>query len=133
MGMELDITHVLNEETWDYAGSWVTHGEGVGQRTFNNARKDADALFPNVEREDLEDHFKVYGAWPQEELAAMSLTDLRAMLLQDVTLNIREMGLEDVCPDEYDWDEYEEDCSQGIYAGNIFLGDNGRIYFYMGE
>lgn len=133
MGMELDITHVLNEETWDYAGSWATHGEGVAQRTFDNARKDADALFPNVDREDLVDHFKGYGAWSQEELAAMSLTDLRALLLQDVTIAIREMGLEGVCPDEYDWEAYEDGCECGHYSANIFHGDNGRIYFYMGE
>lgn len=133
MGMELDITHVLNEETWGYTGSIVTHGELGVRQTFDNARGDADALFPDVEREDLVDHFKGYGAWSEEELEAMPLTDLRAMLLQDVVLHLREMGLEDECPDEYDWEAYEEGCSQGTYAGNIFRGGAGRIYFYMGE
>lgn len=133
MGMELDITHVLNEDTWGYAGSRVTHGELGVRQTFDNTRKDADGLFPDVEKEDLVDHFRRYGAWSLEELEAMPLTDLRAMLLQDVTITVREMGLEDTCPDEYDWEAYEEGCSQGTYAGNIFRGVDGRIYFYMGE
>lgn len=133
MGKELDITHVLNEETWGYAGSRATHGELGVRQTFDNARKDADELFPDVEREDLVDHFRGYGAWSLEELEAMTLTDLRAMLLQDVTLNIREMGLEDEFPDEYDWDRHEAECQRGTYRGIVGRGDDGRIYFYLGE
>src|SRR5690625_3368752 len=83
--MEIDITHMFEEETWGFAGSVATHGPDVAKRTYDTAKSEADRLFPNVDKEDLVDHFRGYGAWSEEELEAMTLTELRAMLVQDVT------------------------------------------------
>lgn len=130
--MEIDITHMFKEETWGFTGSVVTHGPDVAQRTYDTAKSEADRLFPNVGKEVLVDHFGEYGAWTEEELEAMTLTELRAMLVQDVTNEMRESGLEDDHLEDIDWEEYEALCNTGVYLGRISPGDDGRVYFYLG-
>lgn len=131
--MEIDITHMFKEETWAFAGSVATHGPNVGPSAFAEAKSEADRLFPNVGKEDLVDHFRGYGAWSEEELEDMTLTELRAMLVQDVTLTMRESGLEDDRLEDIDWEEYEALCQAGTYSGRIGPGDDGRVYFWLGE
>lgn len=131
--MEIDITHMFEEETWGFSGSVVTHGPDVAKRTYAAAKSEADRLFPDVDKEVLVDHFGGYGAWSEEELEAMTLTELRALLVQDVTAEMRETGLEDVHLEDIDWEEYEALCQTGNYSGRIGPGDDGRVYFYLGE
>lgn len=130
--MEIDITHMFTVETWDYVGSELTHGPDVGKRTFQAACKDADELFPDVEKEDLVEHFLDYGAWDREELEASSLTELRGMLVQDITSTMRETGLEDFALEDVDWEAHEAAAAEGICSSSIFRGDDGRVYFRMG-
>lgn len=130
--MEIDITQMFAEETWGFSGSVVTHGPNVGPTTFSAAKSEADRLFPNVGKEVLVDHFVEYGAWTEEELEAMTLTELRAMLVQDVTNEMRESGLEDDHLEDIDWEEYVALCQTGVYLGRISPGDDGRVYFYLG-
>lgn len=131
--MEIDITHMFEEETWAFAGSVATHGPDVAKRTYDTAKSEADRLFPDVDKEDLVDHFRGYGAWSEEELEAMTLTELRAMLVQDVTSEMRESGLEDDPLEDIDWEMYEALCQTGTFSGRIGPGDDGRVYFYLGE
>lgn len=131
--MEIDITHMFATETWNYVGSTVTHGPDAGKRTFQAACADADKLFPNVAKDDLVEHFESYGAWTREELEASSLTELRAMLVQDITGTMRETGLEDSLLEDIDWIAYELAVADGTSSGRIYRGFDGRVYYWIGE
>lgn len=129
--MEIDITHMFAAETWDYAGSVLTHGPDAAKRTFLAACKDADELFPDVGKEDLVEHFVNSGAWAREELEASSLTELRGMLVQDITGEMRETGLEDFALEDVDWEAHEAAVTAGECPSSIYRGDDGRVYFWM--
>lgn len=137
--MELDITDLLQEDLWSYAGSDATHGKGHAPKTWEKAKSVGAILLwrhtdlvpgdlPEVYR-----HFKAMGCSDVDDADTEALLGL---LLQHITLEAREAALDqDVEPGhpEFDWDKYDHFVSEGHLAGDIFRGDNGRIYIYMGE
>lgn len=124
--MSLDVSHVLNADTWGYVGSIATHGPEVATRTFNRASTDADELLASVDPDDARAFLRAYVS----EWGDLSDTEARAVLLQFIIADARECGLEDD-PEGFDWDEYAEGCEAGTYSGSFYRADDGRIYFDM--
>lgn len=63
---------------------------------------------------------------------------MRGLLLQEITLELRETGIEDMDPDTlFDdpewWQNYERDCMDGAVSGRIYRGDDDQLYFYYGD
>ena len=132
--MEIDITEfVRNEETWNYTGSVATHGPDVGHRTWANALQAPMLLDTEEKRDALRAWAGATGAWDEAERNAWSPEECNALFVQLATQDLRECGLEDCDPDEFDWDEYYTIASKGSIAGNLFRGDDGRVFYYLGE
>lgn len=129
--MELNITHIINNtDPFNYSASAAELGLNAGKVTWNAATRDADALLSgeNFDRVAYDKYFKGFGAWDTAERAAMSNTDFRALMLQFIASDMREADIHPNMSDK-EWTEYEASDN----AGRIGRGDDGQVYYYIGE
>jgi len=133
--MDINITRFFNEANpRNYSASQAELGKQAGQITWNNAVKDSpEYMFVTSEnRAEFEAHFRGYGAWSEEEIAAWSDQELNALFLQDVSAEIREFN--DLA--EGDWKEWESLCQAGTCSGRMYGGElsvDGETYFQIGD
>lgn len=132
--MEIDITRFFNEaNTPDYSASVAERGQNAGPETWNNAVRDSaefNFLDDDGKRDAFRAHVKGFGAWDDDEIAAWSPEELNALLIQMISGDMREDGLDASSPD---WDEYQEGAEAGRYSGRISRNDDGTIYYYIGD
>jgi hypothetical protein len=134
--MELDITRFFNEACpMDYSASRAELGQDAGKITWNAAVDDAaeyEILPDDKARDAFRDHVRDFGAWDDEEIAAWSNDELNALCMQMVAGDIREM-LGVSSSGEWNWTEYEQEAEKGRISSNIYQGDDGRVYYYIGS
>lgn len=127
--MELDITHMMDDadEMPMLSGSVAELGQDAGRITWRNSLAyaakhpllvDADAM------EKAREYFAGYGAWDMKE---QTDADVQGLTVQEVASAIREM--ERFATPE----EYEAAAEDGSTSRNVYRGDNGRWYFYLGS
>lgn len=137
--MEIDITEfVRTAETHDFSASIAELGQDAGKITWGNAVREAAStqLITAADRPRFERWVREFGAWDDDEIGAWSLDECNALLIQYISGDLNE--LESLCysdSDEFciDWREAEKLSERGTIGGNIYKGDNGRVYFYMGS
>ena len=128
--MEINISELFRTiAPRDYSANVAEIGADAGPSTWRAACEDADELFTgeNFNREAFDSYFRSFGAWSDEELAAHSDAECKALMLQFIAGDMR-----DYCDDvaEWDWDEYES----GDYSGRIGRGvEPGTVYYYIGS
>ncbi len=133
--MEINITRFFSEANpRNYSASQAELGKQAGQITWNNAVNDSpEYMFVTAEnRAEFESHFRAYGAWSEEEIAAWSDQELNALFLQDVSAEIREF--DDLA--EGDWQEWEALFHAGMCSGRLYGGElsiSGETYFQIGD
>lgn len=132
--MEINITRfVLSECLRDYSASVAELGNGAGADTWraacDNAPDYSDWLDTDDKRESLRDFVRGYGAWSDNEINAWSNDELTALLIQFISGDIRESGLDA----GIDWHEYYEQAEHGTVSGNLFRADDGQIYYTIGD
>lgn len=132
--MELNITRFFRAaEPSDYSASIAEIGRDAGRVTWQAACDDADD-YALLDTEEKREAFKAFihgfGAWSDAEVALWSHTELNALCIQFIAGDIREAGLDSAEPD---WAEYEAGAQAGRYAGRLFLGIDGEVYYYIGE
>jgi len=138
--MEIDITSfVLYSEPFDFAHSRAEGGPNAGKNTWRNAMKEAWE-HPLLKTDDELDALRAWaqssGGWDEEEIAAWSPKECNALFIQIVSGDLREMGFDDVDPEDFDWEEYESRAQAGEIHGNIFKCEPnpGDVhYFYTLE
>jgi hypothetical protein len=129
--MDVDITRFVRANRGDmdrYSDSIGRSGlQDIGRITWRNAldamASESDWLTTDLDA--LRNHFADYGAWEREELAAMSGTELNALLVQFVA---------------GDWQEREDARERGRAElraweegfGGRLTGGRGRWYYYVG-
>lgn len=132
--MEINISKFFEEcAPMDYSASVAEIGQDAGRATWSAACDDApdyDHLNTEEKREAFRAHVGDFGAWSDDEIAAWSDDEIAALFLQMVAGDIREAGLDTSAPD---WVEYENGAEAGAHAGRIFRGDDGQIYYYVGN
>ena len=130
--MELNITHFFNTaEPRYYSASQAELGPDAGRITWENARDSGyNLLDTDDKREAARQHFALYGAWTEEEIAAWSDVELTAITIQDISAAMRDSGMDQA---SWDWAEYERQAEAGQVSGALFQGISGEVYFYMGE
>jgi hypothetical protein len=131
--MEIDITEFFrNAAPRDYSASAAELGQDAGRITWNHAIEDSPdymLIDSDEKREAFRAFVDGFGAWSAEEIAAWSDIELNALCLQWIAGDMREGGMRaDWSAD--DWKEYESDDS---ISHNIFLADDGKVYFYIGR
>lgn len=136
--MELDITVFVTEaEPFNFSASQMEMGQDAGKITWNNAKDEASRsplLTTEEQITEAKEYFGDFDAWDDEEIAAWDAQTVNAMVIQDISSNLRE--LESLCmgdDGEIDWTKAEALSNEGTIRGNIYLGDDGNIYFYIGN
>lgn len=134
--MELNITRFVTEASpMDYSASPAELGQDAGRITWGNAIEDsADfMLLDSAEKlQAMRDHLRGFGAWDDDEIAAFSDTDLNALLIQCISGDLRDAGLSGA-PTDAEWLEYEAGSSEGLYSSRIGRGDDGQVWYYLGD
>jgi hypothetical protein len=133
--MQLDITDFFNNEcAMDYSASVAEIGNNAGQDTWNaaigNAPDYASWLDTESKRQEFRDYIKGFGAWEVEEIAGWTDDALTALLIQMISGDIREGELDTESPD---WEAYQKACEAGQCSGRLYLGDDERVYYYIGD
>lgn len=124
---ELDVTYMVEraDEMIDLSGSAAEHGSNAGPWTWGNSvewGRDHPLLTTDEQREAARRHFRAYGAWDADEIAAWTEDELQGITCQEVAAAIRER------------EAYEdEDTYRDAGSGRLGKGDDGRWYFYLGE
>lgn len=136
--MDLDITDFFNSEcASDYSASVNEIGRNAAADTWQ-AAKEASEEWDWIKGDDeirqaLRDHFKEYGAWSDDEIGAWSDSELNALLIQDISGNMRDYtGSFGANTENWNWEEYEIECQSGNCRGNLFVGIDERVYFVIG-
>lgn len=132
--MELKITDFFNKTNpFYYSASVAELGEDVGKITWENALDCGFSLInTEEEKEAARDHFRAYGAWAEEEIAAWTGAALNALVIQEISAEMRDL-------DELaagDWSKWQELCTDGAASGRLYGGElstDGEVYFYLGE
>jgi hypothetical protein len=132
--MELNITEFFNTaRPAYYSASAAELGDDAGRITWANATDAAetwaDWLDTEDKREEFRAHVRGFGGWSEEEIAAWSDVELTALLIQMVSGDIRESGLQDGTS----WEEYEADAQAGRVSGSMFRGNDGEVFYYVGS
>ena len=137
--MEIDITDfAMTAEPSEFSASEAELGQSAGKITWANANCEA-ASAPFLTTDAAFDGFyawiKGFGAWDDDEIKAWTPIECNALLVQYISGDLRE--LTELCPgdDEYgiDWSEALPLQERGTISSNIYKGDDGRLYFYMGN
>ncbi len=138
--MEIDITaFVVDAIPCEFSASRAELGNDAGKITWNNAKREAveSPLLPPDATRAFNDWIRGFGAWEPEEIESWGATERNALLIQYISGNLRE--LESLCPSEgnddendygIDWDAARDNDQ---VSGRIYRGDDGRVYFYMGN
>jgi hypothetical protein len=126
--MEIDITHMVEDadEMPMLSGSQAELGDNAGSLTWKNScayGEEHPLLTTDEQRDAARKHFREYGAWTDEQIAAWSERELQGIICQDVAAAIRER-------EAYDNDDAFT--ASSTTSGRIYRGDNGRWYFYLG-
>lgn len=126
--MEIDVTHMVEDadEMPKLSGSVAELGQDAGHFTWRNScdyGEEHPLLTTDDQRDAARKHFREYGAWSEEVIAAWSERELQGIMCQDVAAAIREQEA---------YDSYEEFCKAHDGGGRVYPGDDGRWYFYLG-
>ncbi len=135
--MEIDVTdYVLGTEHGDISSSCAELGPNAAQITWSHATAESARVPILASAEDCDaarDWLRGFGAWSRDELAAESDDEIRALVLQFISGDVREA--ESLAPGDgpggIDWEAYGELQSEGTCSGYLYLGVDGRIYFGM--
>jgi hypothetical protein len=128
--MEIDITDFFTTEyPGDYSNSVANLGQDAAKITWHAAMECEHSLIDTDDkRAALRAHVAEFGAWDSEEIADWTDNECNALFIQLVSGDMRE-----ACQsDEWDWEEYQEAVESGQASGNLFRGDDGRVYYYLG-
>lgn len=139
--MEIDVTEFFrNAGMIDYSASAMEIGQDAGRVTWEAACDDSEQflmLDTDEKREAFRDHIKGFGAWTQQEIESWDDTELNALCMQMVAGDVREAEKAvELDRDEWTaecWDEYYAIGSEGRISSRLTLGDDGRIYYSLGE
>lgn len=137
--MQLDITdYVSSTDHCLVSASVAELGANAGRITWQNAMeesKGAKILESDDAINTARDWLEGFGAWSRDELDSMTSEEVRALILQFISGDIREA--ESLAPGDgaggIDWEAYGDLASHGTCPGRCYLGDDDRVYFYLGD
>lgn len=126
--MEIEITHLLEEDMFQFSHSAAEGGQNAGRNTWHAALNGPRPLLQTPEQfQDARDYFRSTGGWDADECTAFTENEVEALLLQFIAGDIREAGADSL--DEMDWEEYQADCEAGRVNGNLSRTDDGRVFY----
>lgn len=135
--MELNITKIMLNDCLRFSGSRMELGENAARITWDNCKAEsADFIeLTDAQIEESRDYFGEFGAWDDEERAAWTRDEVRALVFQFIAGDIREAEAVAMDDDtgEIDAGKYETENEAGQVSGRIYKADDGQWYFYLGN
>lgn len=132
--MEIDITTLSEMNAFDLSHSIAEGGENAAHNTLENSKAEAER-YPILNTSEklaaMREFAASSGGWTREEIAEWPDSELNALFLQWIAGDCRELGADSLA--DIDWDEAGQMQSEGQAASNLFRGDDGKIYFYLGN
>jgi hypothetical protein len=132
--MEINITRFFKTEApMDYSASVAEIGRDAARDTWKaateNAPDYADLLDTEEKREAFKDQMRDAGFSEAGEMDDWTHEALTGLFMQLISGDMREAGLDGDSTNE-DWARYEADdsCAHAIYRG-----DDGEVYYYLGN
>ena len=129
----IDVTRFVQTCSMrDYSASVAEIGNDAGPATWQASMEEAETFdfLPTSEiLQEFREWLKPWGAWDDDEIAAMSDAHLRALCLQWIAGDWRECF--DCSPDDADWADYEARASSGNCPGSFYRADDGSIFWDM--
>ena len=132
--MYIEITSLLELDCFPLSHSRAEGGDNAGRNTWHASKeqaKETPLLDTEEKLEAMRDFARSSGGWTREEIAAWSAEEINALFLQWVAGDVREAGADSL--EEIEWQEYESQASKGRISSNLSKGEDGRIYFYLGN
>ena len=135
--MEINITSLLETDLFPFSHSRHEGGQDAGRNTWNAAKDEAGSapLLQTPEQlQSLRDYVRGFGAWDAGEIEGWDAVECNALFLQLVAGDVREAGWDSL--DEAEWEEgslVNSRTGERAEAGRIYRGDDGNLYFYLGE
>lgn len=136
--MEIDITKLATEgEMFEFSASVAERGWNAGPETWANATAEAESspILTEDQLDEFRDYIRGFGAWEDEEIDGWDITHCNALFIQFAAGDLREA--ESLCPGDgpggIDWEAYSVLADAGTCSGRIYPGDDGQIYFYVGD
>lgn len=130
--MELNITKIVGDiDPSYYSASRAELGPDARRITWENAMdyvEENPILETEEQRQEASDYFKDCGGWDEDEIPAWSHQELDALLLQEISLNLRQAEHHGGLGTE----EWEKACEDGQILGGVYQGDDGEVYIYIG-
>lgn len=134
---ELDITDFFNNEcARDFSASVAEIGNDAGPSTWraaNESAVDYDFLNNAEKVDNFRKFIRSSGGWDDDEIDRWTHQELNALLIQWISGDIRDGGLDQT---PVDWRDYQENSEAGQCAGRIYGGPlsiDGRVYFSISE
>lgn len=131
--MEIEITEFCKQEDpFFYSASASEMGQDAGRVTWNNALNCSLMLLDSQEKQEaFKEWVKGFGSWDDKEISGWDSNETNALFVQFISGNMRDMGVDECMPDDFDWQEYEKDCEDGRVSSEIFQAEDGKIYFSL--
>jgi hypothetical protein len=134
--MEINVTRFFNgADASQFSASAAELGANAGRLTWRNALIEANCnpiLVTPEEIAALRDYVREFGAWEDDKIDGWSNEECNALFFQLISGDIRELESLAMGDDgEVDWQEARLLAEQGCIGGNLYLGDDGCVYFYL--
>lgn len=132
--MYIEITSLIELDCFPLSHSSAEGGENAGRDTWNASKdqaKETPLLDTEEKLESMREFARSSGGWTREEVEAWNADEVNALFLQWIAGDVREAGADSLS--EIDWEEYESQASEGRISSNLSKGNDGRIYFYLGN
>lgn len=144
--MELNVTAIVRAfidgepDACLCSGSRAELGDNAGELTWRNSCNVgdtlADFLTTEEEKQEVRDHFRAYGAWDEEEIAAWTDSDLRGLLVQEIASEVRHLESAGIDLEDFTEEDFREATENE--GGKLFRGDIAgedpfkQWFFYLG-
>jgi len=125
--IEIDVTHMMDDDMGLLSGSIAELGESAGRITWRNSCQYAadHPLLTDDQLDEARDYFREFGAWDDAEIDAWTPEEVQGIVVQEVAARIREM-------EHYDsYEDYQAAAERGSVSGSVYRGDDGRFYFTL--
>ena len=127
---EIDVTFLLTEDCGQFSGSIYELGENAGAITWRNCIASSNSFSATAEEiQALKDYFREFGAWDDDERAAWTDDETKALVIQMAAGDLREIEAKHWCDgiNGIDWQSVatDEDNSGSLW----FDGDSGKLYY----
>lgn len=116
---EYNVSQVAEEEHFPLellSGSQAELGPDAWRITWRNSVEAAERFGESLglDYDDVQDHFRAYGAWDDVEIDNWTEREMQALVIQETAARLREL-------------------EAGGETSNVYTGDDGQTWIYLGS